>query len=237
MLPWTRLGLTVLPCGSELSLWRRGNELVVRAGSSDLMSTRSHASEELLAELGCRDLGDQASIFLGGLGFGYTLRAALRLSAPATKITVAELVPAMADWARGPVGGGGYLEDPRVVLIIADAAVLLRRAHSSFDAILLDVDNGPAPLTQASNAWLYSGEGLKACARALRDGGRLLVWSAADDVSFGKRMARAGFEVRTVRAPSRRDGAKRKGATHAIFVGCRRREWEEQGEGRRSGNR
>jgi spermidine synthase len=223
MLPWTQRGSTRLAGGEELSLWQRGSEFVVRAGSAELMSTRRYASEEALAEHGCVGLPAEASVFIGGLGLGYTLQAALAALAPGATVLVAELVPAVVDWVRDVVGRGGCLDDPRVSLVLQDAAVVLREARGRFHSIVLDIDNGPTPLTQAANAWLYSTEGLHACAGALRDRGRLLVWSAATDPRFELRMRDAGFEVRTVPVAARRSHGQSpaKGPRHSIFIGIR----------------
>jgi spermidine synthase len=220
MIPWAKRASARAPDGTELSLWQRGAELVVRAGGIDLMSSRAHGSEELLAEHGCGGLGEGASVLVGGLGMGFTLRAALAVLPASARVTVAELVPEMVAWVRGPIGAGALLDDPRVSVEARDCAAILRESAARFDAVLLDVDNGPSALTQGSNRWLYAREGLEAAARALRPGGRLAVWSAGDDPAFASRLARAGFEVRTARARAHRG----RGARHAIFVGVRRGE-------------
>jgi spermidine synthase len=218
MIPWVKLASAPAPGGGELSLWRRGGELLVRAGTVDLMSSRAHGSEERLAELGCAGLGEGASVLVGGLGMGFTLRAVLALLPPGARVLCAELVPAVVDWVRGPLGGAALLDDPRVSVEIRDAADVIRESEARFDAILLDVDNGPAALTQAENRWLYGPAGLAGAARALRPGGRLAVWSAAPDPAFAERLSRAGFAARVHGA--RAHGGR--GARHTVFVGVTR---------------
>ncbi len=226
MIAWIKLGSARAPDGTELSLWQRGAELVVRAGTLDLMSTRLHGSEELLAEHGCEGLaapGAPASVLIGGLGLGFTLRATLGLLSPSARVVVAELVPEIVDWVRGPLGGAALLDDPRVVVEVRDVAAVLRESADRFDAILLDVDNGPSALTQASNRWLYGRAGVDAAARALRPGGRLAVWSAGEDPAFEALLGRAGLAARSVRvrAHRARPGSSGRGAHHVIFLGVR----------------
>jgi spermidine synthase len=215
MVPWVKLASAPAPGGAELSLWKRGAELVIRAGTAELMSNRAHGSEERLAELGCAGLGDGARVLVGGLGMGFTLRAVLALLPRDARVLVAELVPAVVDWVRGPIGAGALLDDPRVTVEIRDAAAVIEESVARFDAILLDVDNGPAALTQAENRWLYNPAGLAAAVRALRPGGCLAVWSAAPDPAFTERLARAGFAARAHAA--RAHGGR--GARHTVFVG------------------
>ncbi len=224
MIPWVKLASALAPDGTALSLWQRGDEHVVRAGGADLMSTRVHGSEELLAEHGAGGLGAGATVLVSGLGMGFTLKAALALLPAQARVVVAELCPAIVEWVRGPLGGGALLEDPRVAVEVRDCAEILRESEARFDAILLDVDNGPAALTTESNRWLYQREGLAAAARALRRGGRLAVWSAGGDEAFEERLARAGFVVRaeTVRAHRAGKGARGRGARHVLFVGVKR---------------
>ncbi len=220
MIPWKRLATAKTPDGGELSLWQRGTELVVRVGSLDLMSTREHGSEEVLAQHGVGDLGEGATVLVGGLGFGFTLRATLGLLPRNAKVVVSELVPEVVDWVKGPVGAGDLLEDPRVEVEIGDVADILRGGSGRlFDAILLDVDNGPSAFTVGSNHRLYSGLGLEATARCLRPGGRLAVWSAGHDPAFMARLHKSGFDAKTfgVRARGKAGGAKQ-----AIFLGIKR---------------
>jgi spermidine synthase len=224
MIPWVKLATTLAPGGTELSLWQRGADLVVRAGALELMSNRAHASEEQLAEHGCAGLGPGARVLVGGLGMGFTLRAVLAMLPATARVTVAELVPAIVDWVRGPIGGAALLDDPRVTVEIGDCGALLRRSEARFDAVLLDVDNGPRALTERGNRRLYGGEGLAATARALAPGGRLAVWSAGEDAAFARRMEQVGFAVRVIGVRERRgeEGTRGKGARHVVFVGVRR---------------
>ena len=232
MIAWVKHGSARAPDGTEVSLWQRGDELVVRAGAIDLMSTRLHGSEDLLAELGLAGLADLAalgaapSVLVGGLGFGFTLRAALALLPPSARVVVAELIPEMVAWVRGPVGSGALLDDPRVTVDPRDVADLLRESQGRFDAILLDVDNGPSALTQSSNRWLYARAGIEAARRALRPRGHLAVWSAGEDPGYEVLLGRAGFSVRSLRVRAHRDGpvasgARGRGARHVIFVAVR----------------
>jgi len=209
------------PDGAELSLWRRGDELVVRAGGVDLMSNRAHGSEELLAEHGCSGLGEGARVLVGGLGLGFTLRAALAVLPASARVLVVEVCPAVVGWVRGPVGGGALLDDPRVAVEERDCAAVVRESAARFDAILLDVDNGPSALTLASNGWLYGHAGLVAAARALRPGGRLAVWSRGDDPAFVARLSGTGFAARALHARAHRGttGSRGRGAHHVVFVG------------------
>jgi spermidine synthase len=218
VIPWETLGRARAPAGLELVLLRRGDEYVIRLRGNDLMSSRQHGSEERLAELACRGLGPSARVLIGGLGMGYTLRSALDVLPPAAVVHVAEVVPAVGDWNRGPLGplAGRPLDDPRVTVEIADIGALLRRATVRHDAILLDVDNGPAALTRRGNQVLYSRPGLETARRALRWEGVLAVWSAARDDVFHERLARAGFEVEVVAAPARGPAG---GTTHTIYLG------------------
>ena len=220
MLPWFKLASARAPDGAELSLWQRGDDLVVRAGGVELMSSRSHGSEDFLATIGCERLGAAArpAVLIGGLGLGSTLGAALAALPKRARVIVAELVPEVVGWVRGPGRGAAMLDDSRVTVEARDCAAILRESEARFDAILLDVDNGPSALTRASNRALYDHEGLRAAARALRPGGRFAVWSAGEDRAFLARMARAGFAARAVRARARSRGA-RGGARHVIFVG------------------
>ncbi len=181
------------------------------------MNSRMHGSEDALAELACKRLNklEGARVLVGGLGMGFTLAAALAVLLPSAKLTVAELIAGVVDWNRGPLGAcAGYpLEDPRSNIHIGDVAELLQQA-TLYDAILLDVDNGPEAMTHADNEWLYSAAGLRALIKSLRPQGIAAIWSASQNPDFSKRLRRAGFKVetRTVRA---RPG---KGSRHTIFL-------------------
>jgi spermidine synthase len=211
-----------IPGGGELRLFQEGEHYSIKiAGTGDLMSTRMHGSEDRLAELACAPVAARASprVLVGGLGLGFTLAAALRLLPPAAEAVVAELVPGVVAWNHGPLGAhaGHPLADPRVQVREADVAAVLRAGRNSFDAVMLDVDNGPDGLTHAGNAWLYSAAGLGVIHAALRPAGVLAVWSAGPDRHFSERLRRGGFRVEevTVRAHGN------KGARHLVWVARR----------------
>ena len=203
----------------ELALYQHGDDFLIKVvGGQDLMSTRTHGSADALADLTCPEVASrvQPRVLIGGLGVGFTLAAALRHLGPDAEVVVAELVPGVVEWNRGAVGehAGHPLRDERVTVEEVDVSLLLRAGGPSFDAILLDVDNGPERLTQKSNDWLYSKAGLNVTYRALRPKGVLGVWSAGSDRAFTKRLVAAGFEVDEV--PVRAHGGK--GARHLIWV-------------------
>ena len=223
MIPWEHLDSAAMPGGGgELRLMRRGSEYSIMAGGVELMNSRLSGSEQALATLGCARLADRADarILIGGLGMGFTLRAALAVLAPQARVTVAELVPAVADWARGPMAAifAGCLEDPRVEVQVKDVRGLIRATRGDLDAILLDVDNGPAGLTRGANDGLYGSAGLAEAARALRPGGVLAVWSATPDDRFVARLERGGFAVEEKRV---RAGTNGRGARHVIWLATR----------------
>jgi spermidine synthase len=198
--------------------------MVIWIGRCPLMSSRAHGTEELLAEVACARVAGRAAaqVLVGGLGMGFTLAAALRHLGPDARVEVAELVPALVAWNRGPLArvAGRPLDDPRVSMRDADVADVLRARSHAFDAILLDVDNGPNGLTRASNDWLYSPAGLCVARGALRDEGVLGVWSVAPDRAFARRLRNGGFDVeeRTARARSTRGGR------HTLWFATRRSE-------------
>lgn len=212
------IGTAAVPGGVELRLYRRGGDFMIVLDRNELMSTRMNGSEIALAELTCDRLGGQGSphLLIGGYGMGFTLRAALaRLDAKA-QITVAELVPEILAWARGPMAelAAGCLDDPRVRVIEDDVAALIEAGTATYDAILLDVDNGPDGLTRIENDRLYSARGLAAARSALRPGGVLAIWSAAPDNAFARRLSQAGFVVEEVAVRARTNG---KGPRHIIW--------------------
>jgi len=222
MIPWVLLGETrVAADGKRLSLHRRDSEFSIRVGGGELMNSRSHGSEEKLAELACARLAgrDEAQVLIGGLGMGFTLAAALRQLGAAARLTVAELVPQVVAWNRGPLAelAGNPLSDPRVTVCEGDVARMIKARPRAYDAILLDVDNGPEGLTHSDNDWLYGSDGLSAAYAALRPGGVLAVWSAGRDPAFTIRLRKAGFEVEEVKVRAR--GAK--GARHMIWLAQR----------------
>jgi len=187
------------------------------------MSSRECASEEALADLACDEIGARplARVLVGGLGMGFTLARALGRLGPSARVVVAEIVPAVVRWNRGVLGevSGFPLEDARVTVHEGDVADVIRSEAGAWDAILLDVDNGPTALTATTNGRLYSSRGLEAAFAALRTGGVLGVWSAAPDDAFTRRMSRAGFEVVSERLRSR--GGHR-GRRHVVWLGTRR---------------
>lgn len=220
MKPRELLAAAQIPGGDELRLYKRGAEFIIALGANELMSSRLSGSEEALALLTCERLRNQESphLLVGGYGMGFTLRAALSKLGPQASITVVELVPEIIDWARGPMAdlANGSLDDPRVTLVVRDVARAIRGATRGYDAILLDVDNGPDGLTRADNDEIYTTHGLVAAKNALKPGGVLAIWSAAKDERFARRLKHAGFEVEEVMVRAGRNG---KGARHIIWFG------------------
>ena len=222
MIPWQLLGSAPVPGNdAPLTLHQRGGEFVIRIGAVALMSSMAHGSEEALAELACARISGRgdARVLVGGLGMGFTLAAALRHLGPAARASVAELVPAVVEWNRGPLAhlAGRPLDDPRVVVREADVGACMRAERAAFDALLLDVDDGPNGLTRAGNDWLYSAAGLRCALAALREGGVLGVWSVAPDDAFTRRLVRAGFEVEESVVRARRT----KGGRHTLWLATR----------------
>ena len=224
MRPWELLGETHAPDGTRLTLTRQGSEYVILANGKSLMSSRMHGSEEAAAALACRHLRtlERPHVLVGGLGMGFTLRATLDLLPPDATVTVAELVPAVVEWNRGPLGplAEHPLNDKRVRVEVGDVAVTLRSnavdGRRRFDAIVLDVDNGPAAFTASDNAGLYDNQGIAAARLALTPGGVLAVWSAWEDRKFVQRLRYAGFDVKVERVRAR---LKKGGPRHTIFLG------------------
>jgi spermidine synthase len=222
MLPWEIVARTRAPDGTELVLARRGEEWVVRAGGRVLMPSRTHGSEEALATLALERAPRARTVLIGGLGLGYTLRAALDRLPPDGRAIVVELLPEVEGWVRGPVAhlAGHPLDDPRAEIRHGDVAEHVGAAREAYDAILLDVDNGPGTMAPAANARLHGHRGIRCCREALRPGGVLAIWSAAPDRDHAARLEAAGFrdvEVRIV--PAR--GASARGVRHAIFLATR----------------
>jgi len=208
--------------GGELGLYQRGADYFIKiVGGQDLMNTRAHASEDALGVFACKGLRGrpEARVLIGGLGMGFTLSAALKTLGVDAEVVVAEIVPGVVEWNRGVLGefAGRPLDDTRTQLQVIDVTVLLQKESVGFDAIVLDVDNGPAGLTHASNQWLYSKAGLSLAFKALRPGGALTIWSAGPDKAFTKRLRTVGFVVEefTVRAHAG------KGARHVIWMARR----------------
>jgi spermidine synthase len=216
--PWEELDAVTTPDGTWLELRHNDGEYVIRANGHDLMTSRTHGSEDAMMARACPEPKADACILIGGLGMGYTLRAALDLLPPTGSVVVVELSPAVVSWNRGLLGAlaGHPLDDPRVVLDVGDVANVIRRSEGCFDAILLDVDNGPRALTQGTNRWLYTLAGLVAARRALRPRGAFAVWSAGSEPSFAARLRVAGFEPETHIVRARAGG---KGPKQMVFVG------------------
>ncbi|WP_264050193.1 spermidine synthase [Methylobacterium flocculans] len=222
MIPWVVLDTAPIPGGSEsLRLLQRGTEFSIQLGHNELMNSRLSGSEEALATLSAARVGARrnACWLIGGYGMGFTLRAALDALADDARIVLAELVPAVLDWGRGPLAGiaSDALLDPRVAARVADVAEVIRAGRSTYDAILLDVDNGPDGLTRSANDRLYDPAGLAAARAALRPGGVLAVWSAHPDAAFTQRLSRSGFRVEEVGVRAGRS----RGARHTIWLAAR----------------
>ena len=220
MKPLDLLGETVTPDGTDMKLVRRDGEYIILANGKSLMSSRMHGSEEALATFACRRARtlEQPCVLVGGLGMGFTLRATLDILPPDAKVVVAELLPAVVEWNRGPLGplAGHPLKDKRVQVEVSDVGVTLSSASRKFDAVLLDVDNGPAAFSASDNAGLYGDRGLAAARAALKEGGVLAVWSARDDRKFEQRLRYGGFTVQVERIRGR---LKKGGPHHTIFLG------------------
>lgn len=220
--PWETLADTTTPDGTTLTLTRHPSEFVILADGRPLMSSRMHGSEEAMAEFACRQARtlERPCVLVGGLGMGFTLRATLDLLPATAVVVLAELVPSVVDWNRGPLGplAGHPLKDGRVRIALGDVAMTLRSSPRRFDAILLDVDNGPSALTESGNARLYDNQGVAAARAALAPDGMLAVWSAWEDRKFEQRLRHAGFAVKVERVRGR---LKKGGPHHAIFLAHR----------------
>ena len=219
MVPRELIDTAQVPGGGELRLFRRGTEYSIMLGGIELMNSRLSGSEEALARLACGKIAGRARprLLIGGLGMGFTLRAALDALPADAEVIVAELVPAVVAWARGPLSSlfAGSMADPRVAIIEKDVGDLITTGRALHDAILLDVDNGPDGLSRPENDRLYSAAGLSRARTALRPGGVLAVWSSAPDKAFAQRLRRTGFSVDEIAVRAR--GAR--GARNVIWIG------------------
>jgi spermidine synthase len=225
VIPWSLIDTAQVPGGdSELRLMRRGAEFSIMLGQNQLMNSRLSGSEQALATIACGRIKplERPHLLIGGLGMGFTLRAALAELGSGARVVVAELIPAVVKWARGPMAEifGGSLTDPRVSVREVDVAELIQSRPSAYDAILLDVDNGPDALAREANNALYDLKGLRAAYAALRPAGVLAVWSSGPDLKFTKRLREAGFGVEEVKV---RANGSRGGARHVIWVATRYR--------------
>ncbi len=223
MTPRELLGTAEVPGGPPLRLFRRGDDFMIVLDRNELMSSRMSGSEIALGTMTCARLTGHPAprLLIGGYGMGFTLRAVLASLGADARIVVAELVPGILDWARGPMAAltGNCLDDPRVEIVIGDVGGAIAGGSGRYDAILLDVDNGPDGLTREANDGLYTARGLAAARMALRPGGVLAVWSAGADAAFTRRLGQAGFAVDEIRVRARDNG---KGPTHVIWFATRR---------------
>jgi spermidine synthase len=223
MIPWQLIDSSPIPGGGgELQLFQRNTEFTINiVGGGVLMSTHAHASEDALAERTCREIAgrSQPRVLIGGLGMGFTLSAALRRLGPEAEVVVAELVPAVVRWNREILGefAGHPLQDSRTRVREGDVGKVMKEERQGFDAILLDVDNGPSGLTRKKNNWLYGLDGLTVAYTALRPQGLLAVWSAGPDRDFHERLRKVGFTVRQTQARAHGD----KGERHIIWLAAR----------------
>ena len=221
MIPRNRIGTALIPgTNVELQLYQSGELFSIKIpGRGDLMNSRMHGSEKALAELACAKIAGvkKPRVLIGGLGMGFTLAATLRTVGPDAEVVVAELVPEVVEWNRTLIGApsGHPLADPRSSVYVGDVADLIRQSAGGFDAVLMDVDNGPEALVRRENNWLYSADGLRATRAALRPRGVLAVWSASSDRAFSKRLQHAGFDVNEHVVRPHRAG---KGPRHTIWI-------------------
>ncbi len=224
MIPWQLLDSAQVPGETgELRLYRRNGEFSIRVDGAELMNSRVHGSEDTMAELACARIASLPSprVLIGGLGMGYTVAAALNRLGTESRVVVAELVPAVVVWNRGPLAdlAGHPLDDDRVTVRECDVAQILREEQRTYDAILLDVDNGPRGLTRKSNYRLYTRTGLDAAFTALRPAGVFALWSASPNRAFGRLLSKAGFAVDEERVRTR---GPRGGGYHTIWIARRK---------------
>lgn len=224
MNPWVLLDTATIPGnGTALQLLQRGEDFSIKiVGGGELMNTCMHGSEDALAELSCQHIQDKADarVLIGGMGMGFTLAAARKQLLDTAEIVVAELIPAVIEWNRGPLGehAGLPILDPRVQVHEGDVAKLIAAGNKSYDAIMLDVDNGPEGLTRKKNNWLYSMDGLVSAYEALRPQGILAVWSAGPERSFTERLRKVGYQVKEKKV---RAHPSHKKARHVVWLAQR----------------
>ena len=221
MIPWKLLATAQTPGdGPELRLYERDNEFSIKVGNYELMNSRVYGSEDALGKLGCQKIAKhpRARVLIGGLGMGYTVRSALDELGDTAQVAVAELIPEVVQWNRGVLAGlaGHPLDDERVSVHEFDVAELIKTPEGGYNAILLDVDNGPQGLTVKENDWLYSPNGLDTTFAALKPKGVLAVWSSGPEAAFAKRLRRAGFEVEEVGLRAR--GKGKGGAHYTVYL-------------------
>lgn len=224
MIPWILLDTAQTPGnGAELRLYQRGTEFSIKAGKYELMNSRVYGSEDALATLACQKIANnpRARVLIGGLGMGYTLRTTLNGLGTKARVDVAELVPAVVRWNREFLAdlAGRPLHDERVTIHETDVGQMIKSAKGGYNAILLDVDNGPQALTRAGNDWLYSNDGLTTAFAALRPKGVLAIWSSGPEPAFTQRLRKAGFEVDEVGVRARKGG--KGGAHHTVWIAKR----------------
>ena len=216
-----RLGAARTPNGTELVLYRHDGAYLIRADGVELMSTRRHLSERRLAEVACLPLSDVAGVrvLIGGLGLGFTLRAALEALRGDAEVVVAELVPEVIEWNADPAYdlSAEAMRDPRVRVVQRDVIDVLRESPAGFDAIMLDTDNGPAGMLMSESERLYAGQGVATTVAALRPGGRIAYWSVGDDPRFVRLLRHRGLAVETLRVRAH-DTA---GPMHTIYLATR----------------
>ncbi|MFC1549611.1 spermidine synthase [Nitrospirota bacterium] len=223
MIPWELLDSAQVPeSGEEITLYRRGEEFSIRVDGAELMNSRAHGSEEALAEMACKRIAKRPSarVLIGGLGLGYTAAAALKQLGANAEVLVGEIVPAVEEWNRKffPHLAGYPLRDKRTTVIVDDVARIIRKAHEAYDAVMLDVDNGPEGMSKKGNEWLYTEAGIDAIFRSLRPEGVFALWSVASNKAYTRRLRKAGFTVEEVNVRGRGSG---KGAHHTIWLALR----------------
>lgn len=217
---WNLLGEAPIPGSDKTLLLYKGKDdfSIKISGGFELMSTRKHASEDALGSLPCKKLKEAsaARVLIGGLGMGFTLAAVLKEVGSRAEVTVAELIPEVVEWNRGPLGdfSGRPIDDTRTRVHIGDVAKLLRGSRGCFDVIVLDVDNGPEGLTKRTNDWLYTMSGIVAAQEALSPTGILAYWSADPDPAFHDRLRCCGFLVEEVSVFAHGN----KGTRHTIWL-------------------